>query len=386
MTSSAKQNDLHENRGVLYVVSTPIGNLQDITLRALTVLKDVDIIAAENIGHTRGLLAHHGIDTPVEGYRRENQRTRGPELVRRMQTGKKVALVTDAGTPGISDPGNYLIDLAAAAGLSVSPIPGPSAVSAALSVSGFPADEFIFAGFLPPKAGKRKGALKRLASDSRTVVFFEAPHRIKAALADLKDIMGDRPMVMLREMTKVFEEVRRGTPGEVLAGMTDENTRGEFTLVVSGADKQGVEAIGEEVQGEIRRLLAEEKLGVKDAALRLSEETGLPYRRIYREGLAAKGNEDRLKPMERVGKFKLRNTMGLHARAAAKVVELANQYTSRLYLKKDGVEVDGSSILSILTLSCPKGTEIEARVLGEDCDEFMIALGRLFEDKFGEGK
>jgi 16S rRNA (cytidine1402-2'-O)-methyltransferase len=368
------------------VVSTPIGNLDDITLRALAVLKGANVIAAENIGHTRGLLAHHGIDTPVVGYRRENQRSTGPELVRRVLGGETVALVTDAGTPGISDPGNYLIELAAAEGLKVSPVPGPSAVSAALSVSGFPADEFLFAGFLPSKAGKRKATLKRLASETRTIVFFEAPHRIRAALADLKDILGDRPMVMLREMTKVFEDVRRGTPAELLAEMTDETTRGEFTLVISGAEKQGAETIGEAVLADIRRLLTEEKLGVKNAAMKLSEETGLPYRRLYKECLEVRRSEERKKPMERVGKFKIRNTMGLHARAAAKVVELANQYTSRLFLKKDGVEVDGSSILSILTLSCPKGTEIEVRILGEDCDAFMTALGRLFEEKFGEGK
>jgi phosphotransferase system HPr (HPr) family protein len=259
-------------------------------------------------------------------------------------------------------------------------------VSAALSISGFPAEEFLFSGFLPSKAGKRKATLKRLASETRTTVFFEAPHRIRDALADLNEVVGARPMVLLREMTKAFEDIRRGTPAELLAEMTEENTRGEFTLVVSGAERQAEAALGDDVIAEMRRLVLEEKLGVKDAALRLAQETGLPYRRLYRECLELKRDGERTKPMERVGKFRIRNTMGLHARAAAKVVELANQYRSRLYLNKGGVEVDGSSILSILTLSCPKGTEIEARILGEDCDEFMTALGRLFEEKFGEGK
>lgn len=176
--------------GTLYVVGTPIGNLEDVTLRALRVLREVDRIAAEKVGHTRGFCRHHGIRTPVTGYRRENERPKAAELIRLLRNGRDAALVTDAGTPGLSDPGAYLIDQAARAGITVSPIPGPSAVAAALSVAGLPAEEFLFGGFLPARRAKRTRALKALAAEQRTLVFFEAPHRMAEALADLESAFG----------------------------------------------------------------------------------------------------------------------------------------------------------------------------------------------------
>ncbi len=370
--------------GTLYVTATPIGNLEDITVRALDVLARVDLIAAENMAHTRGLCRRYGIETRITGYRRENRKTRTPDLIRRLKSGRDVALVTDAGTPGISDPGTYLVRHAAGEGITVVPVPGPSAVTAALSVSGIPAEGFVFSGFLPAKAGKRKQALKRLASESRTLVFFEAPHRIRAMLGDLREVLGNRRMVLLRELTKVFEEVIRGRVDAVLDGLPPEKARGEFTLVVEGCGEQGPAGLDEAVLERIGEILDKGETGVRETARRISSELGVPYRRVYRECLARKrafGDPD---GMEQVRKLKIRNNLGLHARAAGKIVELAQQYRSRLFLRKNREEVDGSSILSILTLSCPKGTEIEARVVGEDSARFMEALSELFDQKFGE--
>jgi len=273
--------------GTLYVVSTPIGNLEDITLRALRVLKSVDIIAAENVAHTRGLCEHYGIKTRLASYHQHNQKAKAPVLIERLKSGQDTAIVTDAGTPGISDPGVFLINRAAEEDIKVTPIPGPAAVVAALSVSGLPTEEFIFLGFLPNRSGKRKQLLTRLMSDPRTMVFFEAPHRIKAMLTDLKDILGNRQMVMLREMTKIFEEVKRGTVSSILEHLTPDRVRGEFTLVVGGAEERE-QVLGEEVLERIEELLAEKKMGVKDIAKLLSSEEGLGYRRIYRECLARK--------------------------------------------------------------------------------------------------
>jgi len=267
----------------------------------------------------------------------------------------------------------------------VTPIPGPSAVIAALSVSGLPTEQFVFVGFLPNKEGKRRKALKNLISETRTMVFFEAPHRLEAMLTDLREIMGDRQMVMLREMTKVFEEVKRGPVSAILAHLTPEKIRGEFTLVAAGCEKKERE-LGEETLGKIDEFLAEKKMSVRDIAERISSEDGPAYRQVYKETLARKRALEGSRWNELVKKLKIRNSLGLHARAAAKIVELANQYESQLFLKKDEQEVDGSSILSILTLACPKGTEVQARIVGKDSDPFMEELSELFAQKFGESK
>ncbi len=374
-----------KNSGTLYVTSTPIGNLEDITVRAVKVLERVALIAAENMGHTRGLCEHYGIKTGVISYHQHNQKVNAPEIIERLKSGNDIAIVTDAGTPGISDPGAYLISLTAAEGIPVTPIPGPSAVIAALSVSGLPTEQFVFVGFLPNKKGKRRKTLKNLISETRTMVFFEAPHRLEAMLTDLREIMGERQMVMLREMTKVFEEVKRGPVSAILAHLTPDKIRGEFTLVVAGCEKEERE-VGEETLGKIEGFLAEKKMSVRDIAERISSEDGPAYRQIYKETLARKRALEGSRWNELVKKLKIRNSLGLHARAAAKIVELANQYESQLFLKKDEQEVDGSSILSILTLACPKGTEVQARIVGKDSDPFMEELSELFAQKFGESK
>lgn len=279
-----------ERQGTLYVVATPIGNLEDITLRALKVLKTVHIIAAENVSHTKSLCEHYGIRKKLIRYHQHNQAAQTKYLMGRLTSGCDVALVTDAGTPGISDPGVHLIDEAMQQEIRVSPIPGPSAVITALSVSGMPTGEFVFVGFLSNKKGKRKKELEALRTEARTMVFFESPHRVVAMLTDLNDILGNRDMVLLREMTKVFEEVRRGTVTDILAHMDPEKIRGEFTLVVSGTGVSATEEtlISERVLHRIESLLGAQTRSVRDIAHMVSEEEGLAYRVIYKQCLFQK--------------------------------------------------------------------------------------------------
>jgi len=377
--------DHHQTYGILYVVSTPIGNLEDITLRALKILKSVDMIAAENVSHTRLLCERYGAKTALTSYHQHNQNTRTEQLISRLKSGLNLALVTDAGTPGISDPGVRLINRAAEEGIRVMPVPGPSAVVAALSVSGLPTDRFLFLGFLSNKPGKRKKELERLVLETRTMVFYEALHRIQAMLADLKEIFGERRMVMLREMTKVFEEVQRGTPGHILTSLTPEKIRGEFTLVVAGSEsKETSRGLSQEASNRMEELIRANRMSIKDIAALISEEEGLAYRQVYKACLGRKGVTGEENGVESIRRLKVRNSLGLHARSAAKIVELGKQYDSRLFLRKDDEEVDGSSILSILTLACPKGTEMEARIVGEDSESFMEKLNELFERNFGE--
>jgi 16S rRNA (cytidine1402-2'-O)-methyltransferase len=278
--------------GTLYVVSTPIGNLEDITLRALKVLKFVDIIAAENMAHTRKLCKHYGIKTKLVSYNQHNQNVKTPELIKRLKSGSNSAIVTDAGTPGISDPGAYLINRANREGLIVSPVPGPSAVIAALSVSGMPTEKFVFLGFLPNRSGKRKRYLRELISEKRTMVFFEAPHRVKGSLTDLKEILGDRQMVLIREMTKVFEEIKRGPASVILAGLTRNRPRGEYTLVLEGS-KEETTALREGISNRIEKLLQEKRLSTKDIADLVARDEGLGFRQIYKECLARKNALER---------------------------------------------------------------------------------------------
>ncbi len=280
--------------GTLYIVSTPIGNMEDITLRALNILKKADIIAAESVVHSRGLCEHYEIKTRLIRYNQHNHRVQTPKLIERLKTGKNVAIITDAGTPGISDPGIHLIRLAADEGICISPIPGPSAVTAALSASGFPAEQFIFLGFLPNKSGKRKKALEALAKESRTLVFYEAPHRVRAMLVDVKDILGNRQMVMFREMTKIFEDIERGLVSQILNHLTPENTRGEFALVIEGNNTPDTKELTEDLRTEIEDLLKEGSISLKDIAEKISSETGIAYRQIYKVCVSEKRNLEKV--------------------------------------------------------------------------------------------
>ena len=220
--------------GTLYLVATPIGNLEDITQRALRVLGEVQVIAAEDTRRTRRLLDHFGLATAVVSLFEHNERARIPGLLARLTRGENVAVVTDAGSPGISDPGYPLVRAAAAAGVRVESVPGPSAVIAALQISGLPTDAFVFVGFLPPKGAARRRRLEELSERRETVVAFESPHRIDACLADLETTWGDRPMVLAREMTKLHEQVLRGTARGVRASLRTEQRRGEIVLVLGG--------------------------------------------------------------------------------------------------------------------------------------------------------
>jgi 16S rRNA (cytidine1402-2'-O)-methyltransferase len=218
----------------LYLVATPIGNLEDITQRALRVLREVQVIAAEDTRRTRRLLDHFGLATPIVSLFEHNERARIPALLERLTRGDSVAVVTDAGSPGISDPGYPLVRAAAAAGLRVESIPGASAVIAALQVSGLPTDAFVFVGFLPPKGAARRRRLEELSERRETVVAFESPHRIEACLADLEAVWGERPVVLARELTKLHEQVLRGSAREVRAALGAGERRGEMVLVLGG--------------------------------------------------------------------------------------------------------------------------------------------------------
>ncbi|HUL29273.1 MAG TPA: 16S rRNA (cytidine(1402)-2'-O)-methyltransferase [Thermodesulfobacteriota bacterium] len=227
-------------KGTLFIISTPIGNREDITLRALRILKEVDLIAAEDTRHTAPLLRHFGIQTPLSSYFEGNELKKRDFILSRLNQGDRVALVSDAGTPGISDPGFRLIRMAVENQIPVIPIPGPSAVIAALSVSGLPTDAFLFKGFLPHKSGRRRGLLEDLKEVRETIIFYESPHRIHETLKDIADILGDREMALARELTKVFEEVLRGRVSEIRSQISREKIRGEITLIVSGKTRKSV--------------------------------------------------------------------------------------------------------------------------------------------------
>jgi 16S rRNA (cytidine1402-2'-O)-methyltransferase len=223
-----------EGRGRLFIVSTPIGNLEDVSARALRVLGECDLIAAEDTRHTRKLLSHFDIHTPLTSFYQQQQLRRAPAIVDKVKSGLQVALVSDAGTPGISDPGTYLVGLAVAEGLDVIPVPGPTAAMALLSVSGLPTDRFVFEGFLPVKGGRKEKRLLALAEDERTLIFYESPHRIVKTLGIMLKVYGDRPAALGRELTKLYEEVIRGSISEIIEQLGGRTVKGEITLAVAG--------------------------------------------------------------------------------------------------------------------------------------------------------
>lgn len=267
-------------KGKLYIVATPIGNLEDITLRALRILSTVDLIAAEDTRRTRKLLTAYGINTLMVSLHAHNEVKRAKELVKKMGEGVNVAYVTDAGTPGVSDPGFLLLREAIQEGIQVVPVPGPSAVITALSVSGLPADTFLFLAFLPPRPSERRQVLSSLAEEKRTIVFFEAPHRLEATLKDIQEILGDRPLALTRELTKLHEEVIRGTVREVRERLKERPVKGEITLVLGGLE--GKKTVSDEEIEEALLLLREKgHLSDRDRIGRVAEEKGVNRRRVY---------------------------------------------------------------------------------------------------------
>ena len=273
--------------GTLYVVATPIGNLEDITLRALRVLKEVDVIAAEDTRHTQILLNHYGIRTPLTSYHEHNEKTKARQLMSRLERGEQIALVSDAGTPAISDPGYRLAVEAIRGGIPVIPIPGASALTAVLSAGGLPTDRFVFDGFLPAKKQERRARLRALSSETRTLVIYEAPHRLTETLNDLAEILGDREIVLAREVSKVHEEFLRGRLTEVAKQVAGREIKGELTLLIGGSRGQS-EVSQEQIEEEIRKL-KDDGLRVKEIAEILGEKYGYSKKEIYRLALAQSG-------------------------------------------------------------------------------------------------
>jgi 16S rRNA (cytidine1402-2'-O)-methyltransferase len=269
--------------GCLYLVGTPIGNLEDITLRALRILKEVDQIACEDTRHTQKLLSHYDIHKPLVSYHEHNELTRAPELVLTLEQGAKIALVSDAGMPLVSDPGHRLVTLCLRHRIPVVPIPGPSALLASLSASGLPNEEFLFVGFLPARSGERRRSLERLRIEDRTLILYEAPHRVAESVADAREILGDRPACLAREVTKLHEEFLRGKLSEIAASLEERPARGEITLLI-GADTGEARSQAESTQSlaaRVEELMHQAKLDRKDALKLAAKERGLTRRAAY---------------------------------------------------------------------------------------------------------
>ncbi|HEY4086841.1 MAG TPA: 16S rRNA (cytidine(1402)-2'-O)-methyltransferase [Bryobacteraceae bacterium] len=267
--------------GRLYVVATPIGNLEDITYRAVRILKEVDWIACEDTRTTRRLLDHYGISRPTLSYHEHNETGRAAELIARIQQGETGALVSDAGTPLLSDPGYRLVHAAAEAGVRVEALPGPSALLAALVVSGLPTDRFLFAGFLPAKQGQRRNVLESVAEEAATLVFYEAPHRITETLEDITATLGQRPVVVGRELTKLHEETLRGTADEIRKSLiTRDAIRGEFVVMIGKAEaSEGGSDVPIETMIETLIGAGIERM---DAIKTVARERGLSKREVYK--------------------------------------------------------------------------------------------------------
>jgi 16S rRNA (cytidine1402-2'-O)-methyltransferase len=273
--------------GTLYVVSTPIGNLEDITLRSLRVLKEVDLIAAEDTRRTRQLLTHYGIHKPLISYHEYNRRMRERTLLQELREGKSIALVTDAGTPGISDPGEELVRRAIQEDIPLVPVPGPAALVAALSVSGLPTESFLFYGFLPSKAAARKKWLTSLKDRPETLVFYESPRRLGSLLENAAQVLGDRRVAVAREMTKVYEEVYRGTISEVLDQLGEEELKGEVTVILEGCTSPPpAEPLS--VMEALKHYSQEMGLSMKESVGRVADDLGISRRQVYQESLKMK--------------------------------------------------------------------------------------------------
>ena len=268
--------------GRLYVIGTPIGNLEDITLRALRVLKAVDLIAAEDTRRTRPLLTHYQIRKPLLSYHKFNSRASAPQLISALREGRQVALVTDAGTPGVSDPGSYLVQRAVAEGIPVEPVPGPSAVTAGLSASGFFGDAFRFAGFPPARKGERREFLAGLRFEEDTLIFFESPQRLPALLTDLHEIMGNREAVVVRELSKIHEEFCRGPLADLARRFSEKPPLGEITVILAGREEEEEPLPEIPLEEEVRKYL---RAGFSESEVLdlVAFMKKIPKRRVYQE-------------------------------------------------------------------------------------------------------
>lgn len=284
----------HEPGGCLYLVATPIGNLEDITLRALRVLQEVDQIACEDTRHTQNLLNHFNIQKPLVSYHEHNEMTRSPELLIALERDAKIALVSDAGMPLVSDPGYRLVTLCLRHHIRVIPIPGPSAFVAALAASGLPSDEFLFVGFLPARRAQRQRILERLRIEDRTIVAYEAPHRLAESISDALEILGDRPACVAREVTKIHEEFLRGKLSSIAASLKERPVRGEITLLIAPPDPAEVRAPANSSQSlsdRVEELIRQAKLDRKEALKLAAKERGLTRRAAYDQLIASRDAE-----------------------------------------------------------------------------------------------
>ncbi|MDP3013633.1 MAG: 16S rRNA (cytidine(1402)-2'-O)-methyltransferase [Candidatus Subteraquimicrobiales bacterium] len=268
-------------KGKLFICPTPIGNLKDITLRVLETLKEVDLIAAEDTRETRKLLTHFGIKVPITSYHEHNEATKGKELLDKLLGGEKIALVSDAGMPGLADPGHRLIKACIEKGIEVEVLPGPSAFVTALVASGLPTDSFVYQGFLPRKKRERIKLLKELVLEKRTLIFYETPHRLEAALGDVLAVLGVRKMALARELTKKFEEIVRGNSSEVLEVVKSKKPKGEMVLIVEGAKAAKKEFLDEAYLRKQIVSLINKGLTKKEALKKIAEEEEVPKRMLY---------------------------------------------------------------------------------------------------------
>ncbi|MGB9779642.1 16S rRNA (cytidine(1402)-2'-O)-methyltransferase [Caldanaerobacter sp.] len=274
-----------EKYGTLYLCPTPIGNLEDITLRALRVLNEVDLIAAEDTRQTLKLLNHYEIKKPLVSYHEHNKAAMGPKLIEKLKNGKSIALVSDAGTPSISDPGEELVSLSIKEGIRVVPLPGPTAAITALIASGLDTSSFVFEGFLPKKKKERKKQLEKISKEERTTIIYESPHRLKETLEELTHYIGNRRVVVARELTKIHEEFIRGTAQEILEKIGDE-VKGEIVIVIEGAKTEFLKEDPKELLHEYLRLGMDKREAVKKVA----RELGIPKREIYKIALDENDN------------------------------------------------------------------------------------------------
>jgi 16S rRNA (cytidine1402-2'-O)-methyltransferase len=294
MATKLKSNEA--GAGCLYMVATPIGNLEDITLRALRVLREADVIACEDTRQTMKLLAHFNISKRLVSYHEHNEITRAPEIVIELEQGAKVALVSDAGTPAISDPGFRLVNLCLRHGIAIVPVPGASAFVAALAASGMPIEEFTFAGFLPPRPTARRKALRALANEPRTLALYEAPHRLLDALEDALEILGNRPAVIAREVTKAFEEFQRAHIEDLVAAVRKKPPRGEITLLIGPADGHAIHTSNNGAGAQastplshrVDQIMAERGVDRKAALKLAARERGITRREAYKQLLVTR--------------------------------------------------------------------------------------------------
>ena len=385
----------------LFVVATPIGNLEDLSPRASRILSEAPVIAAEGVNRTRKLLSHLGLKKKVISCREANRKRAAREVVEILGGGRDVALVSDAGSPGLSDPGGYVVAAAAEAGHKVSPIPGPSALAAAFSVSGLEGAPHVFLGFLPHKPGARKKLALEGAASGWPLVMYEAPHRLAASSRDLLEVLGDRPVVLCRELSKVNEEVVHTSLSALARAAAEKDPKGEITLVISGGEKP----LGWDAQdplAEMERLLRD---GLKEAELppsRLAKEVakqcGLPRDEVYQRLLAIKQEQSEqmeddsamsVTPAkdgsETISKnLMVENGLGLHARVAARIADTVQNYDCQVVLVKGDTEAEGDSVLSILTLDAPQGSSLRVKAWGPQANEAVCALSELFAQRFGE--